>query len=63
MFKKKDELNKENYRSASVLYHTPKISERKVLNQMNIFFQILIFTAINRISQIPQHTKFRTMYD
>ena len=39
MFKKEDELNKENYRSASVLYHTSKIFERIVLHQMNIFFK------------------------
>ena len=39
MFKKEDELNKENYRLFSVFPHASKIFERIVFNQMNIFFE------------------------
>ena len=37
VFKKEDELNKENYRPVSVLSHASKIFERIVFNQMNFF--------------------------
>ena len=40
VFKKEDELNKENYSPVSVLFHISKIFERIVFNQLNIFFQI-----------------------
>ena len=39
VFKKEDELNKENYRPVSVLSHASKIFERIVFNQMNLFFE------------------------
>ena len=39
VFKKEDELNKENYRPVSVLSHASKIFERIVWNQMNLFFK------------------------
>ena len=39
VFKKKDELNKENYRPVSVLPHASKIFERIVFTQMNLFFE------------------------
>ena len=39
VFKKEDELNKENYRPVSVLFHASKIFERIVFNQMNLFFE------------------------
>ena len=39
VLKKEDELNKENYRSISVLSHASKIFERIVFNQMNLFFE------------------------
>ena len=38
VFKKEDELSKENYRPAIVLSHTSRIFERIVFNQMNLFF-------------------------
>ena len=40
VFKKKDELNKENYRPVNVLPHASKIFERIVFSQMNLFFRI-----------------------
>ena len=39
VFKKEDELNKENYRPVSALSHASKIFERIVFNQMNLFFE------------------------
>ena len=39
VFKKEDELNRENYRPVSVLSHASKIFERMVFNQMNLFFE------------------------
>ena len=39
VFKKEDELNKENYRPVSVLSHASKIFERIVFDQMNFFFE------------------------
>ena len=39
VFKKEDELNKENYRPVSVVSHASKIFERIVFNQMNLFFE------------------------
>ena len=39
VFKKEDELNKENYRPVSVLSQASKIFERIVFNQMNLFFE------------------------
>ena len=39
VFKKEDELNKENYGPVSVLSHASKIFERIVFNQMNLFFE------------------------
>ena len=39
MFKKEDELNKENYRLVNILSHASKIFERIVLNQINVFFE------------------------
>ena len=39
VFKKEDELNKENYRPVSVFPHASKIFERIVFNHMNIFFE------------------------
>ena len=39
IFKKEDELSKENYRPVSVLSHASKIFERIVFNQMNLFFE------------------------
>ena len=39
VFKKEDELNKENYRPANVLSHASKIFQRIVFNQMNLFFE------------------------
>ena len=39
VFKKKDELNKENYCPVSVLSHASNIFERIVLNQMNLLFE------------------------
>ena len=38
VFKKEDELNKENYHPVSVLSHASKIFER-IVNQMNLFFE------------------------
>ena len=48
VFKKKDELNKENYHPVSVLFHSSKLFERIVFNQMHLFFE-------SRFSQKPQH--------
>ena len=42
VFKKEDELNKENYCPVSVLSHPSKIFERIVFNQMNLFFESVI---------------------
>ena len=53
VFKKEDELNKENYRPVSVLSHASKIFERIVFNQMNLFFE-------SKFS--PQLTGFRKNY-
>ena len=39
VFKKEDELSKENYCPVSVLSHASKIFERIVSHQMNIFFE------------------------
>ena len=39
VFKKEDELSKENYRPVSVLSHASKIFERIVFNQLNLFFE------------------------
>ena len=39
VFKKEDELSKENYRPVSVLSYASKIFERIVFNQMNLFFE------------------------
>ena len=39
VFKKEDELSKENYRPLSVLSHASKIFERIVFKQMNLFFE------------------------
>ena len=39
VFKKEDELNKENYRPVNVLSHASKIFERIVFNQTNLFFE------------------------
>ena len=39
VFKKEDELKKENYRPVSVLFHATKIFERIVFNQINLFFE------------------------
>ena len=39
VFKKEDELSKENYRHVSVLSHASKIFERAVFNQINLFFE------------------------
>ena len=39
MFKKEDELSKENYRPVSVLSHTSKVFERIVFTQMNLIFE------------------------
>ena len=39
VFKKEDDLSKENYRHVSVLSHASKIFERIVFNQMNLFFE------------------------
>ena len=50
VFKKEDELNKENYRPVSVLSHASKIFERMVFNQMNLFFESMFS---------PQITGFR----
>ena len=39
VFKKEDELNKDNYRSVNVLSNASKIFERIVFKQMNLFFE------------------------
>ena len=39
VFKKEDELRKDNYLPVSVLSHASKIFERIVFNQINIFFE------------------------
>ena len=39
IFKKEDELSKENYPNVSVLSYASKIFERIVFNQMNLFFE------------------------
>ena len=39
VFKKEDELNKEDYRLVSVLSHASKIFQRIVFNQMSLFFE------------------------
>ena len=39
IFKKENELSKENYRSVSILSHASKIYERIIFNQMNLFFE------------------------
>ena len=39
VFKKEDELSKENYRPVSVLSHASKIFERIVFNQLNLLFE------------------------
>ena len=39
VFKKEDELRKDNYLSVSVLSHASKIFERIVFNQINLFFE------------------------
>ena len=39
VFKKEDELNKENYHPVNVLSHASKIFERIVFNQMNLSFE------------------------
>ena len=39
IFKKEDELSRENYRPTSVLSHAYKIFGRIVFNQMNLFFE------------------------
>ena len=49
VFTKKDELDKENYRPVSVLFHASTIFEI-VFNQMNLFFE-------SRFS--PQLARFR----
>ena len=46
VFKRADELNKENYRSVSVLSHASKIFERIVLNQINLFFKSRFSTVL-----------------
>ena len=46
VFKRADELNKENYRSVSVLSHASKIFERIVLNQINLFFKSRFYTVL-----------------
>ena len=38
VFKKEDELRKDNYLPVSVLSHASKIFERIVFNQINLFF-------------------------
>ena len=38
IFKKEDELNKENHRPVSVLSHASKMFKRTVFNQFNLFF-------------------------
>ena len=38
--KKEDELSQENFCPVSVLSHPPKIFERIVFNQINIFFSV-----------------------
>ena len=40
VFKKEDELSKENYRPVSILSQTSKIFERTVFNQIIFFFGI-----------------------
>ena len=39
VFKKEDELYKENYCRVSVLFHASKIFERRFFNQTNLFFE------------------------
>ena len=39
VFKKENELSKENYHHVSVLSRISKILERLVFNQMNLFFE------------------------
>ena len=51
MFKKEDDLSKENYRPVRVLSLASKIFERRVLKQMNLFFPNLtgkLFTTAHK---------------
>ena len=51
MFKKEDELNKENCRPGSVLPHTSKISERIVFKQMNFLFESKFLPLLTRFHE------------
>ena len=46
VFKKEDELSKENYSPVHVLSHPSKIFERIVFNQMNLFFESKFFPRL-----------------
>ena len=51
MFKKEDELNKENCRPGSVRPHTSKISERIVFKQMNFLFESKFLPLLTRFHE------------
>ena len=62
VFKKEDELSKENDGPVSVLSRRCKIFERIVFNYMNLFFES-VFATVNRTLQKPQHSKCLIKYD
>ena len=51
IFKKEDELNKENYRPVNVLSRASKIIERTVFNQMNLFFESKFSPLLKRFQK------------
>ena len=48
VFKKEDELNKENFRLVSILSHAYKIFERIIFNQLNLFFKSRFSPVLTR---------------
>ena len=51
MFKKEDELSKENYRPGSVLSRISKIFERIAFNQMNLLFEATLTPLLTRFRE------------
>ena len=57
VFKREDQLNKENYCPVSVFSHASKIFERIVFNQINLFFESRFSALLRgfRKKSIPQN--------
>ena len=55
VFKKIDELNKDNYGPVSGLSHASRIFEKIPFNQVNLFFKAKFWSTFNQILQESQH--------